>query len=55
MNHIKFDIAFYPKIFGVSFCIEKMLLTSNFKYRLTLQILWLNVSLLMVNKHFPKF
>ena len=55
MNYFKFDIAFYPRLFGMGFYFEKMLLTSNFKYRFTFQILWVNVSLLMVNKHLPKF
>lgn len=55
MDHIKFDIAFYPKVFGLSVCFEKMLLTSNFKYRFTIQVLWLHVSLLMFNRYAPKF
>jgi len=55
MNHIKFDILFYPKVFGLSICFEKMSLVSTFKYRFDLHILWLHVSLLMFNKYTPKY
>lgn len=55
MDHFKAHIAFYPKVFGVSLCIEKMMLSYPFKYRLTLQLLWVNISLLMLNKHTSKF
>jgi hypothetical protein len=55
MDHFKFDMAFLPKVFGASICFEKMLLSSTFKYRLTLQLLWINVSVSIYNKHLPKF
>lgn len=55
MNHVKFNIAFYPKVFGLSICFEKMLLTSNYKYRFDMQILWIHLAILFYNKYAPKF
>jgi hypothetical protein len=55
MNHFKAHISIYPKSFGISLCIEKMMMSHPFRYRLDFQLFWIHISLLMFKKHTSKF